>query len=489
MASGLSSGNFSGMKREKQPSTESANVCRPRKTRWLRNVSAALAAAGVLACQKPAPPPRPLDAALESGEIVLITRTAPTTFFRYRDRPMGFEYELARGFADYLGVRLSVEVAAGWTEMERLLAETPAAFLAPGLPVSPERADGLVASEPYLAVRTHIVLGPDASGAIEEPADLAGHTVHLAADSMARPDLEALREDGVPVSLAVHEDAPAEELIRRVAEGRLPAAAAPGHVALLNRRYYPETRIGTAVGEPHDLRWLVRAGGDGLRRRMDDFFRTARETGAFQAVFDRYFGAAPPPRGLQVADFRERISEIGAAYLPLIRAAAEACGFDWRVVAAQAYQESLFDPEARSPAGAVGLMQLVPETARDLGVTDPLDPAANIEGGVRHLRRLYDFFDGAATEEDRLRIALAAYNVGQGHLLDARNLARKRGLDPDRWASLETTLPLLREERFYRDSLYGYCRGTEPVTYVRRIMAYADVLRSEAATGATADNS
>ena len=459
---------------------------RPRKERRFRYASIALAAAGLLACQKPAPPPRPLDAALESGEIVMITRTAPTTFYRYRDRPMGFEYELGRAFADYLGVGLKVEVADGWPEMKRRLAEIPAAFLAPGLPIPPETADGLSGSSPYLTLRTHIILGPDAPGKIRTPAELAGRTIHLPDDSDARSVLENLREAGVPVSLALHEDLPIEELIRRVADGRLPATAAPGHVALLNRRYDPEIAIGTAVGEPRNLRWLVRAGGDGLRTRMDEFFRTIRETGAFREIYDRHFGAAPPPRGLRVADFRERISEIGDEYLPLIRAAAETRGFDWRVVAAQAYQESRFDPEARSPAGAVGILQLMPETGRDLGVADLRDPAANIDGGVRHLARLYDFFDRAATEDDRLRIALAAYNVGQGHLLDARNLARKRGLDPDRWESLETTLPLLREERYHRDSLYGYCRGTEPVEYVRRIMAYADALRREAVSEATA---
>lgn len=460
-------------------------MCLPRNRNRIRKAAAALAAAGLLACGKPADSP-PLETVLETGRITLITRNAPTTYYLDRETPAGFEYELAQAFADYMGVGLDVELAADWTEMTRKLREIPAAFLAPGRPVSPAAAKGLTATAPYLSVRHHIVLGPRETASIQAPKELAGRTVHLAADARVRTDLETLRAEGVPLTLALHDDVPTEELIRRVAAGALPATAAPGHEALLNRRHYPETAIATAVGAPYSLHWLVRADGDGLRRHMDQFFRTARKTGVFQRIYDRYFGPPPPPDGLNVAAFLERIYGAAAPFLPHIRAAARAYGFDWRLIAAQAYQESRFDPAARSPAGAVGLLQLMPDTARKLGVADRRDPAANIDGGVRHLRTLVDFFEGAKSKADQLRIALAAYNAGQGHILDARNLARRKGLDPDRWESLAETLPLLREKRYYRDALYGYCRCTEPVEYVGRIMAYADVLRRQAIAEATA---
>lgn len=460
-------------------------MCPPRNGNRIRKASMALAAAGLLACGKPAAPP-PLDAVLETGQITLITRNAPTTYYLDRETAAGFEYELARAFADYMGVELAVELAADWVEMKRKLREIPAAFVAPGQPVSPAAAEGLTATAPYLSVRHHIILGPGETATIQSPSELAGRTVHLAAKARIRTELEALRAEGIPLSLAIHKNLPTEELIRRVAAGDLPATAAPAHVALLNRRYYPETAIATAVGAPFSLHWLLRAEGDGLRRRMDQFFQAARKTGVFQRIYNRYFGPPPPPDGLDVAAFLERIDGAAAPFLPHIRAAARAYGFDWRLIAAQAYQESRFDPAARSPAGAVGLLQLMPDTARKLGVADRRDPEANINGGVRHLRMLVDFFDGAKSEADRLRIALAAYNAGQGHLLDARNLARQKGLDPDRWDSLAKTLPLLREEQYYRDALYGYCRCTEPVEYVGRIMAYADVLRRQAIAEATA---
>jgi membrane-bound lytic murein transglycosylase F len=448
-------------------------------------MAAAVAAAGLLACGKPAPPP-PLETVLESGRITLVTPAGPTTYFSYRGDPNGFEYELAEAFAEYLGVTLAVETVRGWPEMRRALSEIPGSFAAPGRPLPAEKTRGFIAAAPYLTLRHHVVLGPGTAESVETVSELDGWTVHLPPHSGAETALEALRAAGVGVKTALHPDLPGEELIRRVAAGDLPATIAPGHIALLNRRYYPETRIAAPVGPTRDLRWLVREGGKGLIARIDEFFRAARMTGAFQKIYDRHFGAPPPPRELAVETFLKRMAGRAEPFLPEIRSAAAEHGFDWRLVAAQVYQESLFDPEARSPAGAVGLMQLMPRTARSLGVGDPRNPAENIRGGVRHLRGLYEFFDNAATEEDRLRIALAAYNVGQGHLLDARNLARRKGRDPEKWTSLAETLPLLRDERYYRDALYGYCRGTEPVAYVHRVMAYADVLRREALVEASA---
>jgi membrane-bound lytic murein transglycosylase F len=159
--------------------------------------------------------------------------------------------------------------------------------------------------------------------------------------------------------------------------------------------------------------------------------------------------------------------------------AAEQHGFDWRMIAAQIYQESQFDPKARSHAGAYGLMQLTVPTARSLGVGNIFDPQQNILAGVKHLKELYDYFD-EISGSDRLSFALAAYNIGQGHIGDARILAQKMGLNPDRWSSLTQTLPLLRYRKYYQDSMYGYCRGMEPVTYIKHIMIYYDILKRQA---------
>lgn len=148
------------------------------------------------------------------------------------------------------------------------------------------------------------------------------------------------------------------------------------------------------------------------------------------------------------------------------------------MIAAQIYQESHLNPRAKSRAGAKGLMQLLPSTASSLDVNDIYNPVENINGGVRYLKKLYDRFDKADTT-NRLLIALAAYNAGQGHVQDARNLAVRKNLDPDSWESLAKTLPLLRYRKYYKDAKYGYCRGTEPVIYIKQIMIYYDILKRQ----------
>jgi membrane-bound lytic murein transglycosylase F len=160
-------------------------------------------------------------------------------------------------------------------------------------------------------------------------------------------------------------------------------------------------------------------------------------------------------------------------------AASRDFNLDWRLIAAQMYQESHFRRYARSHAGAYGLMQLTKRTANSFGVTDITDPEQNIYAGVKHLRNLFDYVD-IENESDRLSIALAAYNIGQGHLRDAQKLAIDLRMDPQKWSSLEIALPLLRYRRYYNNATYGYCRGTEPVTYVKQIRIYYDILKRQA---------
>jgi membrane-bound lytic murein transglycosylase F len=174
--------------------------------------------------------------------------------------------------------------------------------------------------------------------------------------------------------------------------------------------------------------------------------------------------------------FHRRLESRLPRYKEIIQGAAEKHGFDWRLIAAQIYQESHFNPEARSHSAAYGLMQLTATVARTEGVTDIFDPRQNIEAGVRHMKNLYEHFD-KAIGDDRLYIALAAYNIGQGHVWDARNLARAQNLDPNRWASLEKTLPQLSYTKYFKHAKYGYARGLQAVDYVKQIQIYYDILK------------
>jgi membrane-bound lytic murein transglycosylase F len=188
---------------------------------------------------------------------------------------------------------------------------------------------------------------------------------------------------------------------------------------------------------------------------------------------------------LDLKVFHERMRSRLPRYRPFIKDAARKHGFDWCLIAAQAYRESHLDPLARGAFDAQGLMQIRPATARSFKLTDPFDPVANIRAGVQYLRSLYDLYDGVP-EDDRRLIALAAYNVGPGHVQDARRLASRMGLDPNRWESLATTLLLLRERRYHQDTEQGFCRGDITVAYVKHILIYYDILKRQELDAMTA---
>jgi hypothetical protein len=214
-----------------------------------------------------------------------------------------------------------------------------------------------------------------------------------------------------------------------------------------------------------------------------------RETAAGPPRTDMFAGSRPlaidgatrrradgGPGRRDAAAFHERVRTHLPRYQAFVKDAAGRHGVDWRLVAALIYQESRMNPLARGPNGAMGLMQILPATARSLELADPYDPVANIRAGVRYLRSLYDQLEGVAPG-DRLALALAAYNAGPGHVADARRLASKMGLDPDRWESVATTLPLLRLRRYYREAEQGFCRGDITVAYVTQILTYHDLLQ------------
>jgi membrane-bound lytic murein transglycosylase F len=226
------------------------------------------------------------------------------------------------------------------------------------------------------------------------------------------------------------------------------------------------------------LGWAVHPDAHQLRKKINSFFASIRKSGRFDEIYNKYYGDVENFDYVDLRAFHRRIKSRLSRYSPFIKAAARKHGFDWRLIAAQAYQESHLNPWAKSRAGAKGLMQLLSSTAHSLEVTDIYNPVDNINGGVQHLKNLYEHFD-TATGEDRLMIALAAYNVGQGHIQDARNLAAKKKLDPDSWESLSEILPLLRYRKYYKHAKYGYCRGSEPVIYVKQIMIYYVILKRQ----------
>lgn len=420
-----------------------------------------------------------LDEIWRAGKIVLITDNNAHSFYLYRDRPAGFEYELASAFANYLVVDLEV-ITPGWENLFGALSSGKGDFIAAGLTRLPQRAPLADFSDSYLEIQQQVIVRVD-NRDVQTLVDLNGKTVHVRRDTSYHHRLNQLKAEGYDIRLVLHDSVPTEELIRQVSDNEIDITIADSNIALLNRRYYPDIHMPFAITTDQSLGWAVRKGDAELLAEINRFFRKISQDGTFKRIYNKYYANVDLFDYFDLKKFHERIETRLPDYAPVIRQEAGRYGFDWRLIAALVYQESHFNPQAVSYTGVRGLMQLTLDTAADLGIDNRLDPYESIRGGVKYLDRLYQRFDDIPGF-DRMLFTLASYNIGYGHVRDAQSIARRKGLDPDRWSSLKNTLPLLRFAAYHQKAAYGYARGTEPVRYVNRILAYYDILRRRSVT-------
>jgi membrane-bound lytic murein transglycosylase F len=413
----------------------------------------------------------------QTGVITVATRNSAHCYYLYRDQPMGFEYELAKAFAEYLGVRLQIKIVDKWSDMVAALSDGSAAFIAASMPITSKRQTQVAFSDGYMEVAQNIITHRKNTG-IKEAADLSGKTIDVRKGTVYQQRLVELKKQGINLAIRLHDDLPVEELIQKVADGQIDFTIANSNIISINRRNFPGVVSTGSINEGMQLAWAVYPKSKKLLEQINAFLRMINKSGKFDEIYNKYYGDIDDFDYVDLEAFHRRVKNKLSRYSPFIKAAAKKHGFDWRLIAAQIYQESHLNPWAKSQAGARGLMQILPSTAKDLGIGDLFDPVQNINAGVQHLKDLYDHFD-QAHGEDRLLIALAAYNIGQGHINDARDLAKKKGLDPDKWVSLSKTLPLLQYRKYFMNTQYGFCRGTEPIRYIKQILIYYDVLKRQ----------
>jgi membrane-bound lytic murein transglycosylase F len=390
---------------------------------------------------------------------------------------MGFEYEMAQAFAEYLGVRLQVKVVDRWKDMLAALNNGSAAFIAASTPIIPKWQAEVAFSDGYMEVAQQIIAHRKNSS-IKNAADLSGKTVDVRKGTAYQQRLMELKDQGIDLAIRLHDDLPTEELIQKVADEEIDFTIAHSNIILINRRNFPGVVPTGSINDRMQLGWAVYPKSSELLEHINAFLGAIKKSGKFDSIYNKYYGDTEDFDYVDLEAFHRRLKTKLSRYSPFIKAAAKKHGFDWRLIAAQIYQESHLNPWAKSQAGARGLMQILPTTGRSLGISDLFDPVQNINAGVRHLKNLFEHFE-TAKGRDRLLIALAAYNIGQGHIQDARKLAQKKGLDPNKWESLSETLPMLQYKKYYHNAKYGFCRGTEPVRYIKQIMIYYDVLKRQ----------
>ncbi len=273
------------------------------------------------------------------------------------------------------------------------------------------------------------------------------------------------------------DDIATEELIEQVDAGDADYIIADSHEIALQRRYFPELRIAFELGEPRQLRWAYNlSDDDSLAQALDSFFTVIEQDGRLEQLIHRHYSHVAKFNYSDIRTFTQRIESHLPRYELLFKRAAENVGLDWRLLAAIGYQESLWNERAKSPTGVRGLMMLTQTTAKQMKVKNRLDPAQSIRGGSEYIANVLKRIPQRIPEPDRTWFALAAYNVGFGHVEDARIITETRGGDPDRWIDVKQNLPLLARKKWYKKTKYGYARGWEPVKYVENIRQYYEYL-------------
>lgn len=420
--------------------------------------------------------PTLLERIRDRGELVVVTTPTPSTIQHTDSGPGGLDHDLIRAFANQLGVDLRLVMARSASEVYRALV-TGHAQLATGMLVAPERnSDRLRFTRPYLTVEQQVIsrFGNPQPDNVEALADMDGRLVVPAGS----PYIGRLRSLAGEVEGLQWEEinATVEELLYQVWNNEAEFTIADSHQVMLTQRHYPELRVAFSLSDRESLAWAFPADDDdSLYAEAQQFLDTARANGKLAQLQERYFGHLDTFDYVAVRRYLRHITERLPRFRDVFRDAARETGVDWRLLAALSYQESHWDPSAVSPTGVRGLMMLTQRTAGELGV-NRLDPVESIHGGARYIRSLRDRLPDRIEDPVRTWLALAAYNVGMGHLEDARILTESRGENPDTWTDIKETLPLLAEPEWHSRTRYGYARGWEPVVYVTRIRAYYDIL-------------
>ena len=417
------------------------------------------------------------DRIRKNGVLRLITNKSISSYHYYDGKATGFEYDLSKAFADYLNVELDV-VTPGWNNMFAYLEEEKADFIAAGLAITRERLEKVNFSIPYMTIQQHIihhnlVFGP------KNIQDLTFRTIHIRRGTSYHSRLEEIKKSGIELSYILYDNIPTEEFIRQVHDREIKFTVADNHIAYLNQRYYPDIRIGIPLQEKESLAWAVRKNDTQMLEQINKFFLFANETGLLKKLSDKYYASVEASDPFDLKKFHQRIETRLPKFKKTIIEESIKYGLDWKLIAAVVYQESHFNPNAKSFTNVRGLMQVTAKTAQEMGINNRLKPNQSIRAGIKYLSKMKKKFEHFEDDYEMMLFALASYNVGYGHVLDAMKLAKEKGMDETKWQYVKTTLPLLSKSKYYKKTKYGYARGWEPVQYVERILTYYDILKQK----------
>jgi len=411
----------------------------------------------------------------DRGYLTVVTRNSPTTYYESRDGLTGMEYELARSFARFLGVKTKFLVKDSVNDVISALHAGEGDLAAAGLIDTQSRANSFLVGPAYQQVHQQVVClrGAKQPRNVDQ---LHKFSIMVSANSSYEERLGDLKRQHPKLSWQVTYDMDEEQILEQVATKQLNCTVVSSTIMAINRRYFPELIVAFNLTQPDRLVWMLPGDADELHYALKLWFDNYQKTGRLANLEQRFYGHIDMFDYVDTRTFTNRIGKELPKFRKLFIQAEEKHQVSWTLLAAQAYQESHWRVQAESPTGVRGIMMLTRVTARELGVRNRLDPRQSVMGGAKYLAQLYRRLPADIVEPDRMWVALAAYNVGLGHILDARQLARREKLNPNRWSDLMQVLPLLSKKKYFSTLKHGYARGREPVLYVNNIRDYRDIL-------------
>ena len=412
----------------------------------------------------------------DNGELVVISRNSPTTYYEGPQGPTGFEYELVKKFADSLGVKLKIITPDNLNDIFDMLDKGKAHFAAAGLTITESRKERVRFSASYQEITEKLIYhNHDAKPKSVE--DILQGNLEVIAGSSHVESLQALKEKHPELHWKEHNEMESEELLELVEKKIIDYTIADSNELAMNQRFMLELRSAFNISEPKQLAWAFPKTKDtSLYDKAMTFFWRSLNNGDITQLIERHYGHVKKFDYVGNRIYIRHIATRLSKYQDMFKQAAEKYQLDWKLLAAMGYQESHWNPRAVSPTGVRGIMMLTRETAGLMGIKNRLDPKSSIFGGAKYLAQISARFPEEIKEPDRTWFAMAAYNVGYYHVIDARKIALKQGKDPNKWIDLKTTLPLLAQKKWYKKTKYGYARGWEPVRYVEGIRRYYDLL-------------
>ncbi|HEY8118306.1 MAG TPA: membrane-bound lytic murein transglycosylase MltF [Methylophilaceae bacterium] len=429
-------------------------------------------------CQKPA---KPLPEPRKNKELVVVTHNGPNTYYVNGENEFaGLEYDLVKLFIKELGPDYSVKflVVDNITQVIPALLKGKAHLAAADLSITHLRQHLVQFSAPYQAAQQEVVYNNEQEKTGPKTIqDLIGKRLAVPAGTSYAERLAEISKSEPALQWQELPNASSDELMERVAEGTLDYTIADNNLVAILQKYYPNLGADMALGEPEKIAWAFPKTGDQwLYQKANLFFAHIIKDGTLRNLLERYYGHTNRLNALDITGFLQRSHTMLPKYVNLFKQAQEYTGLDWRLLAAISYQESHWDTFNTSPTNVRGLMMLTEDTADRLGVTDRLDPKQSIIAGARYVLTMKDQIPTRIQEPDRTWMALAAYNIGYAHVEDARVLAQRLKLNPDSWADVKKTLPLLNKAEYYSTVKNGYASGGAPVIFVESVRTYQNIL-------------